>query len=117
MAYSESLAQRMRRALSAVPGVQEKKMFGGLAFMVNGKMCLTVGPGRIMCRVDPALHDLLVAKRDCSSVIMRGRIYRGYVHISEDQLRTKAALDYWIALALEHNKTIDTAISSKARKR
>lgn len=117
MAYSESLAQRMRQALAAVPQVAEKKMFGGLAFMVNGKMCLTVGAGRIMCRVEPAMHDMLVAKKGCSGVIMKGHTYRGYVHVNEEQLRTKRALDYWIVLALEHNKTLGPAMSSKIRSR
>ncbi len=117
MAYSTSLAQRMRQALAAIPHVEEKKMFGGLAFMINGKMCLTVGPGRIMCRVEPAMHDALVAKKGCSNVIMKGRIYKGYVHVAEAQLQTKAALDYWVELALEYNKTIATATPSKVRRR
>lgn len=104
MAYSETLARRMRQALASLPDVTEKKMFGGLAFMVNGKMCLTVGPGRIMCRVNPELHDALIAKKGCSTVIMRKRTYRGYVHVSEAQLLTKAALEYWVGLALEYNK-------------
>ncbi|MBO9591770.1 MAG: TfoX/Sxy family protein [Niabella sp.] len=117
MAYSTSLAQRMRQALAAIPHVEEKKMFGGLAFMVNGKMCLTVGAGRIMCRVEAAMHDALVAKKGCSAVIMKGRIYRGYVHVNEAQLRTKASLDYWVELALEHNKTIAAAMPLKIRRR
>jgi TfoX/Sxy family transcriptional regulator of competence genes len=54
MAYSEELADKLRWALAEVPKVEEKKMFGGLAFMVNGKMCMTAGPKRIMCRIDPA---------------------------------------------------------------
>ncbi|WP_300604205.1 TfoX/Sxy family protein [Niabella sp.] len=106
MAYSESLAQRIRQALASLPDVIEKKMFGGLAFMLHGKMCLTVGPGRIMCRVNPDLHDMLVAKEGCDTVIMKGRRYRGYVHVDEDQLRTTVALDYWMGLALAYNKLI-----------
>ncbi|SDC65092.1 TfoX/Sxy family protein [Niabella drilacis] len=106
MAYSESLAQRMRQALSALPGVTEKKMFGGLAFMVNGKMCLTAGPGRIMCRVNPEAHDTLTARDGCETVVMGGRVYRGYVHVNEDQLQTPEALAYWVNLALEFNSVI-----------
>lgn len=106
MPYSEKLAQRMRQALAQLPDVAEKKMFGGLAFMVNGKMCLTVGPGRIMCRVDPGMHDTLTARKGCRTVVMKGRVYKGYVQVDEDQLQTPAALGDWISLALEFNKTI-----------
>lgn len=106
MAYSESLAQRMRQALAHLPDITERKMFGGLAFMINGKMCLTVGPERIMCRIDPGMHSALIAGEGCSAVVMKGRVYRGYIHVSMDQLRTKKALAYWINLALEFNKTI-----------
>lgn len=116
MAYSELLAQRMRQALAHLPDVIEKKMFGGLAFMINGKMCLTVGAGRIMCRIDPAMYDALIAKKGCSSVVMKGRTYRGYLHIGEAQLQTSAALANWVGLALEYNQTIATAGNSGLRR-
>ncbi|WP_018627263.1 TfoX/Sxy family protein [Niabella aurantiaca] len=115
MAYSESLAKRMRQALASLPDVAEKKMFGGLAFMVNGKMCLTVGPGRIMCRIDPGMQDALVAREGCSTVVMKGRVYRGYIHVSEAGLQNKAALGYWIRLALEYNKVLSGTGRPKKR--
>ncbi|MRG43674.1 hypothetical protein GFS24_01040 [Chitinophaga sp. SYP-B3965] len=101
MAYSEKLAERLRQALAGLPKVEEKKMFGGLAFMVNGKMCLTAGADRIMCRIDPDIHV-----EGCQTVIMGGRKYKGYVHVNEDALKTKADLNYWAALALDFNKKI-----------
>ncbi|MBZ4188714.1 TfoX/Sxy family protein [Niabella beijingensis] len=113
MAYNDLLAQRMRQALTELPDVTEKKMFGGLAFMVNGKMCLTVGAGRIMCRIDPGIHDALIAREGCHTVVMKGRVYKGYVHVDEDRLHTPAALNYWISLALEFNKTITGAGKAK----
>lgn len=76
MAYSERLAERIRKALADLP-VEEKKMFGSLAFMVCGKMCLTAGPERMMCRIDPNLHEIEVKKDGCQTVVMGGRKYKG----------------------------------------
>jgi len=106
MAYSEKLAERLRQALAAAPQVEEKKMFGGLAFMVNHKMCLTAGANRIMCRIDPDLHQEAISKKGCSTVVMKGREYIGYVYVNEDSLRTAAAFNYWVALALDFNKKL-----------
>jgi TfoX/Sxy family transcriptional regulator of competence genes len=104
MAYDENLANRIREALSHLAKVEEKKMFGGLAFMVNGKMCITVGKGRIMCRIDPATHDEAIKSKGIESVKMGGREYKGYIHLNEDAIRTNKDFDYWIASALEFNK-------------
>ncbi|MFX1705918.1 TfoX/Sxy family protein [Chitinophaga sp. CC14] len=104
MAYSEKLADKIRQALAAVPHVEEKKMFGRIAFMVNGKMCLTAGPGQMMCRIDPAIHAEAVKKDGCRTVIMKGREYKGFVYVNEDHLRTKKDFNYWVTLALEFNK-------------
>ena len=105
MAYNEKLADRIREALAAIPKVEEKKMFGGLAFMVNGKMCITIVKDRIMCRIDPAMHDEAISVKGIQTVIMRGREYWGYVHINEDILKTKKVLNYWVEHALDYNKT------------
>lgn len=109
MAYSEQLAQRLRDALEGVPRVEEKRMFGRLAFMVNGKMCVTAGPQRMMARIDPALHDDAIKKEGCKTVIMRGRPCRGYVHVAERNVDTDAALQYWVNLALDFNKKAKAA--------
>jgi TfoX/Sxy family transcriptional regulator of competence genes len=109
MAYQEHLAERIRQALAHLPHVKEQKMFGGLAFMVNGKMCITVGPERIMCRIDPALHNDAIQKKGVSTVTMGGRTYNGYVHIKEEEIKTPKALAYWIELALDYNKTASTS--------
>ena len=110
MAYSEKLADRIRRALTSLPDVEEKKMFGGLAFMVNGKMCLTVGADRIMCRIDPDLHDSAIKKEGCQTVIMRDREYKGWVYVSKENIQTDGDFNYWMDLALDFNSQ---AISSK----
>ena len=109
MTYDEKLASRLREALSQLPDVKEKKMFGGLAFMVGNKMCLTAGPGRIMCRIDPELHEVAIKRKGCTTVVMGGRKYNGYVHVTADALRNKKALDSWVELALEFNKKTTSA--------
>lgn len=73
----EKLIGRVRSALENVRGVTEKKMFGSTAFMVRGKMCVAARAERIMCRIDPALHDVAVERKGCETVVMGGRSYRG----------------------------------------
>ena len=79
-------------------------MFGSIAFMVRGKMCVTARPERIMCRIAPGLHDAAVERPGCETVVMRGRPYRGLVYVTADALKTERALKYWIRLALDYNK-------------
>ena len=103
MAYDDVLASRVRKALGPSRRIEEKKMFGGLMFMVSGKMCVSVGKDRLMCRIDPAIHETAVERDGCRAVIMKGRQLRGYVHVDREAVRTKRGLDYWIALAMDYN--------------
>ncbi|HKP97806.1 MAG TPA: TfoX/Sxy family protein [Fibrobacteria bacterium] len=102
MAINEKLRDRVRDALGPVP-LEEKKMFRGMAFMVRGKMCVTVSDDRIMCRIDPAAHGEAIGKPGCRTVIMKGREYQGFVYVDESALKTRKALDYWVGLALAFN--------------
>lgn len=104
MAYSEALAYRVREALAHLPEVEEKRMFGELAFLVNGKMCINVGQDRIMCRIDPAIHEEAIAKAGVETVKMQARNLRGYVYVGEDAIKTKQDFDYWVEIALDFNK-------------
>jgi TfoX/Sxy family transcriptional regulator of competence genes len=104
MAFNEELTLRVRGALSHLRKVEEKKMFRGVTFMVNGKMCVSAGDNRIMCRIDPSVYESVLTRRGCSPVIMRGREYRGFVYVDEDAIKSKRDFDYWIGLALEFNK-------------
>jgi TfoX/Sxy family transcriptional regulator of competence genes len=106
MVRDDNLLSRVRAALGYVPKVEEKRMFGGTAFMVRGKMCISVGRGRIMCRIDPAFHDAALKRKGSQTVVMKGRQYRGYVYVDAESLRTKDALQYWIDLALKYNNAI-----------
>jgi len=103
MAINEKLTGRVRAAFADITDVEEKKMFSGIAFMVDGKMCVSVRDARIMCRVDPALHDELFNEPGCSTMIMNGREYKGYILVNESVLTTKKQLNYWIQLALDYN--------------
>ena len=104
MAYNEKLTIRIREALAGIPKVEEKKMFRGITFMVDGKMCISVGDTRIMCRIDPALHEEAIQKKGCRAVEMRGRPYAGFVYVDEEVIKNGKDFSYWIGLALEFNK-------------
>lgn len=88
-------------------------MFGGTAFMVRDKMCVSAGRERIMCRIDPAFHDAALKRKGCDTVVMKGRRYRGYVYVDAKAVRTVRALKYWVNLALKYNK----AMTSTTRER
>ena len=103
MAYDEVLANRVRESLGKARRIEEKKMFGGIMFMVGGKMCVSVGKDRLMCRIDPAIHDAAVQRDGCRAVVMKGRSLRGYVHVDRQAVKTKRGLDYWIARAMDYN--------------
>ena len=71
------LVSRLRDALAGTPGVTERKMFGSAGFMVHGNLCLSARAERIMCRIDPALHDKAVARAGFKTVVIRGRSMTG----------------------------------------
>lgn len=114
MAINIQLTEKVRKALSNTPGVEEKKMFSGIAFMVNDKLCVTVGDNRIMCRIDPALHDEVIQKPGCTTVVMKGKDYKGYVWVNESAIETKKQLDYWIKLALDFNPKAKASVKKKS---
>lgn len=76
MAINEALTAKVRAALSHLRNVEEKKMFRGIAFLLNDKLCMSVGDDRLMLRIDPALHDEAVQKPGVTTVIERPRIRR-----------------------------------------
>src|SRR5882757_2927088 len=106
MPYSEKLVDRIRIALMDldIPKVEEKKMFRGVTFMVDDKMCICVGPERLMCRIDPDKHDQLLEEKPCRTMIMKGREYKGYILVNEEDVAKKKELDFWIGVCLDFNK-------------
>jgi TfoX/Sxy family transcriptional regulator of competence genes len=113
MAYNEQLAERVRKALSGIPHVEEKKMFRGITFMLNDKMCISVSGDDMMCRIDPLLHDAALKRKGSRSVVMRGREYKGWIKVDEDGLKAKKDFDYWIKLALDFNKRAKSSKTGK----
>ncbi|MEO5595239.1 MAG: TfoX/Sxy family protein [Chitinophagaceae bacterium] len=106
MAYDIKLADKIRLYLADLPGlkVEEKKMFRGLTFMVNGKMCVSVSGDNLMCRFDPILQDQLSGKIGFQTMIMRGKEYKGYCYVSPGGIKTKRNLEFWLRLCLDFNK-------------
>ena len=104
MAYNEELTNKIREKIAHIPNVEEKRMFRGVVFMVNGKMCITVGDDEIMFRIDPALQEEALKKNHTRPVIMKGREYNGYIYVQENGIKAKKDFDYWIELALDFNK-------------
>ena len=114
MAYNEKLAERIRERLVGLPNIEEKKMMGGLTFMVNDKMCVGIIKDELMCRIDPDFHQTAIEKTGCRTMDFTNRPMKGYVLIDDTGMKTKKDFEYWIALALDFN---DKAKASKKRKR
>src|SRR4051812_32520319 len=111
----ESLLDRVRTTLAHERRVEEKKMFGGHTFMVNGKMCISVREDRLMYRIDPETHDHVLPRKGCETMVMKGRSYRGYIRVSADTVRRKVEFDYWAGLALEYNKRVKAGKTAKRK--
>ncbi len=103
MAYNEKIVNRIREALIDIPDVEEKKMFRGITFMVDGKMCISVGKDNVMFRIDPVLHDIAAERFGATSMKMKGREYKGYINVTEEGIKSKKDFDYWIGLSLDFN--------------
>src|SRR3954467_13382048 len=100
MAYDEKLNDRIREAIAELPGVEEKHMFGGTCFMVNGKMCIGVVKDEMMCRIGPDVYEQALEKPGCREMVFTGRPMKGYVYVSDDGIKTKKEFKYWIDLCL-----------------
>lgn len=105
MPYNEKLADRVREHIALThKKIEEKKMFGGLCFMVNNKMCVGVESERLMVRLDPAKYEEAMEQDGAKPMDFTGKVMKGYVFVDIDALKTKKQLSYWIDLALEYNK-------------
>lgn len=114
MAYNEKLADRTREIISLThKKVVEKKMFGGLCFMVNDKMCVGVEQARLMVRLDPDRYEEVLEKDGCKPMDFTGKVMKGFVFVDIDALNTKAKLNYWIQLALEYNQKAKSTKKNK----
>ena len=97
MAYDEELAHRVRELLADEQNLTEKKMFGGLAFLIGGNMAVAAsGQGGLLVRVDPDESDELVEKTNARLMEMRGRKMRGWLRLDTEDVRTKSQLAKWV---------------------
>ena len=97
MAYDEELAARIRALVAGEDGVREQRMFGGLAFLVNGNLAVSAsGQGGLMLRVDPSESDRLVEETPARLVVMRGREMPGWMRVDSDSVREDAQLATWV---------------------
>lgn len=114
MAYNEKLADRVRDLIAATHAtIEEKKMFGGLCFMVNHKMCVGVEKERLMLRIDPKKYEKALENEGCRPMDFTGRPMKGYVYVDDDALKTKKQLEHWMHLALEYNKVVKASRKKK----
>lgn len=117
MPYDPNLAIRVREFLSQKEDIQveEKKMFGGLAFMVNEKMCINVVDDRLMCRFGPALIDTLAERPGFLPIVMKGKVYQGYGYVDPIGYENQEDFEFWLNLCLGYNDK--AAVSNKKPKK
>jgi TfoX/Sxy family transcriptional regulator of competence genes len=107
VAYDEDLANRIRELLGAERGLEEKRMFGGLAFLINGNMAVAAsGQGGLLVRVAPDDTDKLVDRQHVSPMVMAGREARGWLRVDMDGVQTKRQLQSWVARGTEYAKSL-----------
>ena len=116
MPYDTNLADRIREYLIKFPNlkIEEKKMFRGLSFMVNDKMCVNVSGENLMCRFDPSLQEDIAERNGFQPMIMKGKELKGYCYVNPIGFKSKKDFEYWVNLCLDYN---ERAKSSKKVKR
>ncbi|HEY0632999.1 MAG TPA: TfoX/Sxy family protein [Thermoleophilaceae bacterium] len=107
MAYDEDLANRVRELMAGEPDVTEKKMFGGLAFLVGGNMSVAAsGQGGLMVRCDPEETDALVSKPHARRFEMRGREMQGWLRVDDEGIHTKRQLEPWVRRGVAYARSL-----------
>jgi TfoX/Sxy family transcriptional regulator of competence genes len=104
VAFDEELAERVRSEFARRSILfDEKKMMGGLCFMVDGKMCVGIAAARLMVRLDPAIYEQALLEPGCVPMDFTGKPMRGFVFVEPIGTASSKSLRYWIDLALEFN--------------
>ena len=107
MAYDHQLADRIRDLLVGEPRLTEKKMFGGLAFLLGGHMAIAAsGQGGVLVRADPAHSDKLVGTTKAESAVMRGRPMQGWLRVAPEHLRTTRQLAKWVEIGAGYARSL-----------
>ncbi len=106
MAYDAALAERIRELLATEPGVVERRMFGGLAFLIGGHLAVAAsGQGGVLVRVDPTQTDRLVADGRATIAVMRNRPMDGWLRVPTEHLRTRPQLAKWVTLGATYARS------------
>lgn len=116
MAYSEALVARIRAALASRTDAAEKKMFGGVAFMVRGHMCVGVNDDELMVRVGPVRYESLVGHPHARPMDFTGKPLKGFIYVAPAGIRTATRLMAWIGHGLRHVQALP-AKKTKPRKK
>ena len=107
MAYDEDLADRIRELVGRESGLTEKKMFGGLAFLLNGNMAVAAsGQGGVLVRVDPADADALMRQTEVEPMVMRGKEMRGWLRVPMHAVATKRDLTTWVKRGVQFARSL-----------
>ena len=107
MAYDEELANRIRELVAHEQGLTEQKMFGGLAFLINGNMSVSASSqGGLLLRVDPAETDALAGRPHAQPFEMRGRAMQGWLRVDAEGVRTKRELQRWVARGVAYARSL-----------
>jgi len=107
MAYDTDLADRIRELIASERGVEERKMFGGLAFLINSNMAVAVSSkGGLMVRVPPDETERLLARDHVEPMVMAGRETRGWVRVHADGVKTRRQLAPWVSRGVDYAKRL-----------
>ena len=106
MAYDEALAQRVRETLRNKRGITERKMFGGVAFMLRGHMFVGISEGSLMARIGPQNYDRALGMAGAREMDFTGKPMRGYVFVGPEGLKSPAALKRWVQLCADFAATL-----------
>jgi TfoX/Sxy family transcriptional regulator of competence genes len=107
MAYDQELADRLRELLEGEAGLAEKKMFGGLAYLIGGNLVIAAsGQGGVLVRADPIGSDELAHSSDAEFAMMRGRQMEGWLRVAPEHLQTKRQLAKWANLGATYARSL-----------
>ncbi len=107
MSYDEDLADRIRELLGSESGVTEKRMFGGLSFLLDGNMAVAAsGQGGLLVRVPPDDTETLLGGAHVTPMVMKGREMRGWLRVSDDGVRTGSQLETWVGRGVAHARSL-----------
>lgn len=115
MPYDINLVNKVREYLAEIPNIEieEKEMFNVLNFMVNGKTCVCVSGENLMLRFDPKLQEELSGKNGYETMLMKGKVYKGYCYVNPDGFKDKKDFEYFVNLCLDYNKIAKGSAKSK----